>query len=556
MSENIRSGEIQVQPTPIPFCVKIGAVGHRLLSDETALRQRIREVFDRFLALVPHLPITPVRLSVFSPLAEGADRFIAQEALRREGAELTAVLPLEQSDYVEDFDTDDSRREFLGLLARSSRILRLRETPLPHDQEPEARQEARRQAYANVGRFVVDHCFALVAIWDGRPERGKGGTAAVIKYAREKHCPIFIIDSAAPHDITFVPGDMGWLRLARHFEAFNEGLAVSRGNSLYIANVHDELFDLAKRPEAGAIPAAARNLVRDRLIPYYVRASALAKSSQRLYQSVGLAVFTLSVVTIGSVAAGTVFWKGHPSAFIVEAVLLFTVLSLIGFADSRRSHKSWLEHRFLGEGLRSSMFLAACGRDMDFRSVPCREEDVTGEWPQMALEAIWSGLRGQLALPDAPPEAVAGFVFKAWVEDQLAYHQRVLGRNNRRSKRLELAGEATFFLALCASLIHLGLSYFSSAGHAPGEPDWLSFIALTLPAVGAACGGIRSHREYKRLARSSKRAVAHLKELRSRFPSSDLTQVDDLLAAMHRISMNEVHDWLGLMSLVELHKSV
>jgi len=41
-----------------------------------------------------------------------------------------------------------------------------------------------------VGQYVVDHCDVLIAVWDGQPSRGRGGTAEIVQYALEQNRPI------------------------------------------------------------------------------------------------------------------------------------------------------------------------------------------------------------------------------------------------------------------------------------------------------------------------------------------------------------------------------
>ena len=43
------------------------------------------------------------------------------------------------------------------------------------------------------GRAVVDRSSVLVAVWDGQPSRGLGGTADVVAYARERGVPVEVI---------------------------------------------------------------------------------------------------------------------------------------------------------------------------------------------------------------------------------------------------------------------------------------------------------------------------------------------------------------------------
>ncbi len=125
---------------------------------------------------------TPPQLSVLSALAEGADRLVAGRVLAREGGELEVVLPMDESEYETDFATDASRSEFRSLLARARTIHRL------------PRPSSREEAYAAAGRYVADHCVVLIAVWDGKPERGPGGTAEVVCYARAQGRRIAWID--------------------------------------------------------------------------------------------------------------------------------------------------------------------------------------------------------------------------------------------------------------------------------------------------------------------------------------------------------------------------
>jgi len=94
------------------------------------------------------------------------------------------VLPLTIDDYLEDFETSESRHEFRTLLAKSAEPVFLRSRSIATD-AGSAREaaELRRAAYENVGRYVVDHCDLLLALWDGQPGRGRGGTKEIIDYA-------------------------------------------------------------------------------------------------------------------------------------------------------------------------------------------------------------------------------------------------------------------------------------------------------------------------------------------------------------------------------------
>ncbi len=198
----------KVQPPKIlPFRLTIGVTGHRSLENTEALRATVQRVIDDLLARCQGAALIPVKLCALSPLAEGADRLVAQELLRRDPeCLLKAVLPMTLEDYLDDFTDSASRREFHNLLAASRFSVALRQRPLRQDYPREKLTEARIQAYEDVGKFIVDHCDVLIALWDDEPARGKGGTAAIKKYAEQQGCPLYIIYTVNPLIFKFKQG--------------------------------------------------------------------------------------------------------------------------------------------------------------------------------------------------------------------------------------------------------------------------------------------------------------------------------------------------------------
>lgn len=164
-----------------PVRLVVGVTGHRRLSDEAPLAVGVDASLDE-LERPARTGGAQVRLTVLSPLAEGADRLVARRVLARPHGELEAVLPMSERRYVEDFEAPGSETEFRELLARARKVHRL------------PRSVTRLKAYEAAGRYVVDHCDILVALWDGRPEEGPGGTAEIVRYAKEKDRPVVWIN--------------------------------------------------------------------------------------------------------------------------------------------------------------------------------------------------------------------------------------------------------------------------------------------------------------------------------------------------------------------------
>src|SRR5439155_2040530 len=110
--------------SPIPF--RVGVTGHRPNGLQEArlplLRGRIRTCLEGAREVVAERRGAGSRLMVVSPLAEGADRLVAEEALAL-GFHLYAPLPFERSEYERDFVTPASRRTFRRLLERADEVV-------------------------------------------------------------------------------------------------------------------------------------------------------------------------------------------------------------------------------------------------------------------------------------------------------------------------------------------------------------------------------------------------------------------------------------------------
>lgn len=166
----------------------IGVTGHRRLGDAGPLALTVDAALDEIERREAENGPRPARMTVLSPLAEGADRLVARRVLARPGGELVAVLPMSEKRYAGDFEAPGSEAEFRELLARAATVRRLRGP------------RTRAHAYAAAGRWVVDHCDVLLALWDGRPEEGPGGTAEIIRYAKKTGRAVVRIDTTGGDD--------------------------------------------------------------------------------------------------------------------------------------------------------------------------------------------------------------------------------------------------------------------------------------------------------------------------------------------------------------------
>lgn len=167
----------------------IGFTGHRpnrLHIGADRVGARLHEALDTIRSAAAARSGDEARVAI-SPLAEGSDRLFALAALAL-GYVLWALLPFRSGDYEQTFADASTTAEYRALLQRATKIIEL--TGALADT---------KAAYHALGREMVDRSSLLVAVWDGRPAAGKGGTTEVIDHALRKHRPVIWINSADDH---------------------------------------------------------------------------------------------------------------------------------------------------------------------------------------------------------------------------------------------------------------------------------------------------------------------------------------------------------------------
>lgn len=162
----------------------VGVTGHRDLAHPDVVAGEVDAVLDR---LVDGTDRTVV---VVSGLAEGADRLVAHRVLARPGGRLVALLPLAPVDYIADFADAASVQEFTDLLAAADEYEVI--TGAPSD------DWTREAAYERAGHAMLDRSDVLLALWDGEPSKGRGGTAEMVFEANliGRRCEVIAVERA------------------------------------------------------------------------------------------------------------------------------------------------------------------------------------------------------------------------------------------------------------------------------------------------------------------------------------------------------------------------
>lgn len=149
--------------------IVIGITGHIHIAKE-ALETIRQELALFFSAIKQDHPNTKCILQ--SPLAEGADRLAAEVALEM-GFVLHTPLPFAKEIYMEDFQTDSSKAEFMTLLEKAEKVF----IPVNGSQF-----NSREDHYFATGCYIAQSSEILLCLWDLNKELEKrGGTAHIIR---------------------------------------------------------------------------------------------------------------------------------------------------------------------------------------------------------------------------------------------------------------------------------------------------------------------------------------------------------------------------------------
>lgn len=549
----------------IPYYIRIGVTGHRVLPDKEKLSEKIREVlhaqifdlFDEqsreFLRLSAH---TPVAFSILTPLAEGADRLVAYEVLKLSNARIEVALPFSKDDYLQDFSSEESRREFEEFLSQARRPVVIHPLSPSTAYAAGDRKEERRQAYLDVGKYVVNHSDLLIALWDGQPWHGKSGTAQIVAYAQALNRPLIIIYTIPPYSISVKKGNGLTATSIPRIESYLTYPIPEKDGQSYVENVYAALFHT---PQGRLLSEESKAIIREKLLPFYVRSSLIAKYYQKIYQSAGFFVYSSSVFAVAAVSVGVLCSAWSLYAFFVELILLLAILCVVVFADRRRAHTQWIENRFLAERIRCAVFFALCGVEVSPIFVPSylRLAHAPDEWMVRVFHELWNRLPLMQGCAGASCMPLVNYIRAAWIQDQIRFHDKKAKTSGTNSRRLEKSGRIVFFIALAAIFSHIVLLCVFRHLQVSFLEKILTFVALVLPAAGAAIGGIRTHREYSRLEKRSCNMAAVLSDLDGRF--AQVIRGDELEALLREtdeLMLRETQDWLMLMRLVKLEAAV
>ncbi|RZJ06340.1 MAG: hypothetical protein EON89_00615 [Brevundimonas sp.] len=517
----------------------------------------------------------PTLVRLISALAEGADSIVADEALTH-GWTLDAVLPFAREDYAADFVDGSARDAHIARLARAEAMLEL-----PGDRTVEGGAAV---AYERAGRVLLAQSDLLIAIWDGGPVRGRGGSAQIVAEAVLAGIPVIWIDPAGVRTSQLLwdgleEGDLGQQTVE----------TVARGD---LGRLDDLLRDLLHPPSAsieaemlaqfaqpdphwrpwalayplllavmgvrwprgsdiglGAGPEPERpaiasctdagefvNRLDDLVAPRFAHADTRATRVAQLFRSGYVVNFSLAALAVVLALTGLVLpSSGKPVLMFLELATIGAILLVTHAGNHSRWHRRWLDHRTLAERLRCLALSAQLG-DLDLRGA----DEKTSPWVTWYARAT----SRELGLPHArADEAYLTCVRRellTLIDDQIDYMATEERRMHDLEHRLHLAGTALF---ATTALACVGLLAFKAVAHVvPAAYPLQAPLSLTVtiisaafPAIGAAIYGIRMQGDFGGAAARSERLRHDLSTLR-RVIDADSLDFDTLSRRVRRVA--------------------
>lgn len=527
-----------------------------------------------------------------SALAEGADQIGASVALEL-GYRLDAVLPLPRDDYRTDFEPA-GLESFDALLAQADHVLEL---PPQHG--------GRHENYSLAGRATVAHCDVLVALWDGEPARGIGGTAEVVALALRRGVPVIhlptdvddvgrimwtgygdFIDASdlseiptqpidtitlhnlaalvlgpptnpqTAHDLKQYLDEREWrLRPRAEYPLLLAALGVkplrkSAFSSPGYEDVTRAEWESFRESCGGDLHGVASPL--DGIERSFAWADRLAQHFAQIYRSGHVLNFTFGALAVVIALNGLVFsWLEFFLAAAETSVLALLIINTM-IGSKREWHRRWLEYRHLAELIRPMRSLKLLGAASP-SSIGQHSKRKSTRWTDWYAQAIWREAgcpSGQLVDPAAFVKAVVA----EELTPQIDYHRHSAHQMHKLDHRLHLLGTILFFTCFmgCLVAVFSNLFFHDFAHH---NAHFFIMSSAGMPAMGGAIFGMRMQGDFGGTALRSLNTADELERIAQALgdPQLGLARQVDLMEAAAATMLADLAEWRHAYERRELH---
>lgn len=584
----------RINPPRPQLCLTLGITGHRAsrMNDIENIAARIAEVvsglqeaMDR-LDAQPWFREEPPRLRVMSALAEGADRIVADIAMAH-GYELDAVVPFLPEEYAKDFEDPASHDHFYRLLGAAGRTL-----VLPGARDPDSR------AYALAGEALVAHSTVILAVWDGAPALGRGGTGEVVARAVETNVPVIHIplDASQPIRVLWTPfepfsvttrnvgvvAERPWadatldavlqhvllppedatdraqltqfLGETQHRYNFRLEyptlLWLTRTQPFRRSSWEKEPYRPATRRDwrsyrdAGGSHAESNAEMLDLLEDAFSWADHLGSHYAQNLRGGHVVNFSFSALAVLVALASLVFPSVKLQLVLIEIAIIVTIIVNTNIGGRDAWQRRWLDYRILAERLRPLRSLKLLGVASP-PSRPPRKRANARRWVDWYVTAVWREMGSPSGTIDAAQlDAVRALVADEELKGEIAYHITNAKRMAHLEHSLHTIGSRSFIatIIICAVFPFL---YFSMHDTVMALSKYFVAFSAGLPALGGATYALRVHGDYAGAAGRSLETSEALGSIRTALIANELplALAAALTTSAARVMLVDLGEW-------------
>jgi len=487
----------------LPLFHVVGFSGHRLLADPMGVSKAIHGALRALQAEAPG------EWLALSSVAEGGDQLFVAQA-HSLGLSWQAILPLPRAEFATDFSPSEwtAVENLLGS-AEHVRVI--------------TENGTREEAYLDCGLETVNRADVLLAVWDGEPARGKGGTADVVEYAMSLGKPVIVIDANT--------------------------LEARRENFENLERADSALANLNQLPAAP--PSAAGNPFRapESVFAFQQKCDHAASHGAPQFRRLIVLTVVLHVAATLVASAALAFGLHYLAIPWLKLTCLAGALGVaLVLRHHHHSHHSWVRCRLAAECCRSALATWGLPRAATLFS----DLELPGvRGLTRALETLHS--RSFAASP-VPMEEFKRIYLARRVEDQLAYYRRQQGRALPLFRRLKTGFWIATLLALACTLAY-ALCHTLGVETAPWvATTFFYFLPITLPVLAASLISLISINDLQRRVARYREMQLVLEDSRRRIAFCQTwNSLERVVMKTERALLQEVLEWHSITSFAESH---
>jgi hypothetical protein len=585
-----------VMPGVTPYTFRIGVIGHRTLKDPPAVRVAVESAIRKLEEMMKQVVINPnqynctaqstwrktesnvicylkmflasagilrketppdqrteLKWHLISSLAKGADQIVVKSALEILGASLEVVLPFRAEDYKQDFDQNEDQKTFDLLYDKAG-------SRLNHAFELEAAPAEMSEGYRKAGEMLVHSSEIILAVWDGMPAHGKGGTAEMAEYALSLKRPVFWINADNPSSpvrilsaitkcedksikVTTRPFPGRACELSPQFVdlvEYNRDPAFSVSGYGRIYNRYSNMLEKA-RMESGLSETAVTGLLKETQ-SHYSRADYLARHYQRIHTRSAKWLYRLSTIAVIVAIVQALFFPADTGLILFEILALLIALIWYRVGVVENWQRKWLNYRHLAERLRIITFRCllkpGTTRPENERIQALPFYQGPGEWVLLVADHV----QGLLTRPESLEnnlDQVRNFILKGLIRGQAVYYASTALKKARHTKREQRFIGLLLVMTLLAAAFHL-----FDVVHSQSFENLIVTLVVVLPAIAASQHAIGSIHDYERISSRSSRMEEILQRLEKSFvKASTSDELRQEIQNAEDILSTENHEW-------------